>query len=212
MKKKYLFWLGGAFVLVIAGAFFLKTSKSAVISDSITAADSQDENFSEEEAAFQSDEEMTVQQLAIVDLKKIASQSKAGKNIESRIAEINNKSKIELSELESKIKTLEENRVSDINAGRTADDMLVALYDKVRSERYRISEAYRNAISNLEKEIRKIIATVAQEKKLKIVVISDAVVYSSKDCLDLSDEIVSRMNQECPEIKVTLEGRKDNGQ
>ena len=209
MKKKYLFWLGGAFVLVIAGAFFLKTYKSAVISDSV---DSQDENFSEEEAAFQSDEEMTVQQLAIVDLKKIASQSKAGKNIESRIAEINNKSKIELSELESKIKTLEENRVSDINAGRTADDMLVALYDKVRSERYRISEAYKNAISNLEKEIRKIIATVAQEKKLKIVVISDAVVYSSKDCLDLTDEIVSRMNQECPEIKVTLEGRKDNGQ
>ena len=209
MKKKYLFWLGGAFVLVIAGAFFLKTYKSAVISDSV---DSQDENFSEEEAAFQSDEEMTVQQLAIVDLKKIASQSKAGKNIESRIAEINNKSKIELSELESKIKTLEENRVSDINAGRTADDMLVALYDKVRSERYRISEAYKNAISNLEKESRKIIATVAQEKKLKIVVISDAVVYSSKDCLDLTDEIVSRMNQECPEIKVTLEGRKDNGQ
>ena len=150
--------------------------------------------------------------IAVVDIKKIAAYSEAGKNIEIRIADINNESKKDLLELESKIKAMEESKNSDVDARRAIDDMLVVLYDRVRTERFRISEAYKNAVNKLEKEIKRVVSEVAREKNLKLVVISDAVVYFGNDCLDITDEIIVRMNQECPEIKVELGKMSEDGQ
>ena len=150
--------------------------------------------------------------LAVVDIKKIAAYSEAGKNIEIRIADINNESKKDLLELESKIKAMEESKNSDVDARRAIDDMLVVLYDRVRTERFRIAEAYKDAVNKLEKEIKRVVSEVAREKNLKLVVISDAVVYFGNDCPDITDEIIVRMNQECPEIKVELGKMSEDGQ
>ena len=179
--------------LMFCGSFFMKQRDSGVVP--LVSSKIQN-SIAVREPSFPS--------LAIVDMKKIASRSKAGKFIEVSISEINDKSKKDLLELESKIKAMEESKTSDVESRRAVDDMLVVLYDKVRAERYRISEAYREAVNNLENEIKRVISVVAQEKKIKMVLISDAIVYSNNDCVDMTDEAIERLNTECPEIKVEL--------
>ena len=179
--------------LMFCGSFFMKQRDSEIVPQ-----------VPQKMQDFSKVDELPIFNFAIVDMKKIASRSKAGKFIETSIAEINDKSKKDLLELEAKIKNMEESKTSDVESRRAVDDMLVVLYDKVRAERYRISEAYREAVNNLENEIKRVISAVAQEKKIKIVLISDAIVYSNNDCVDMTDEVIERLNTECPEIKVEL--------
>ncbi|MDR2067871.1 MAG: OmpH family outer membrane protein [Holosporaceae bacterium] len=145
--------------------------------------------------------------IAIVNLKEIALQSKAGKDIEKQISTINDEEKKGLLDLEENIKSLEFNKKSNSDARRIEEAQLM-LYDAARQKKSQIAEAYRVAISTLENEIKKIIAKVCQKNSIKIVIANDAVVYADKDCQDITNEVVLGIDVSCPTIKVELKERK----
>jgi Skp family chaperone for outer membrane proteins len=144
--------------------------------------------------------------IAVVDFKKVASRCKAGKNIERQIVDINSKSKKDFEELENKIKSREYgvNKSSDEDSRKT-DEMRLVLYDMVRSERYKISDAYNKAISALDDEIRKSVEEVCESKEVALAVATDAVVYyNTKDCIDITDEVINKIDEANASISVDI--------
>jgi Skp family chaperone for outer membrane proteins len=141
--------------------------------------------------------------IAIVDMKKIASDSEAGKSIGEQIAKINDASKKDLSELEEKIKSMESDKTRNLDQ-RKIEDMQLILYDMVSAKKDKIAEAYRVAILTLEEEITKAVACVAKEKGLKVVLTSEAVIFSSESCLNITADVTEKLNENCKEIKVVL--------
>lgn len=143
--------------------------------------------------------------IAVVDLKKVASESLAGKNVEKQMKTINNESKSDLLELENQIKSMDSNKKSDLDT-RKIEELQVMLYDMVREKKYKISEAYQKAISKLDAAIKDSIAAVCKRKKIEIVIAQDAVVYFDKSaCEDVTQDTVKELNNTCPEIKIELQ-------
>lgn len=145
----------------------------------------------------------TYSSIAIIDLKKAAIESEAGKYIEKRIAEINDLSKKDLLELETKIKSMDTVKASESDT-RKIEDMQLILYDMIRTKRYQISEAYKKAITILESEIKKAVSYIAKQKGIRTVLASDAVIYRSNDCADITSQVIARINETCREINVIL--------
>ncbi len=145
----------------------------------------------------------TYNSVAIIDLKKVAIESEAGKYIEKRIAEINDLSKKDLLDLETKIKSMDTVKASESDA-RKIEDMQLILYDMIRTKRYQISEAYKKAITILESEIKKAVSYVSEQKGIRTVLASDAVIYKNNDCADITSQVIKRINETCREINVIL--------
>jgi len=142
-------------------------------------------------------------ELAIVSLKDVAQKSSAGKSIDSQIAEINNKSKEDLLELENNIKKMDSDAKTSSDE-RKIEDLQVILYDMTKEKRYQIQSAYRKAIEILEKEIREVIEEISNERGYSLVVISDIVVYNTQKCPDITEEAIKRLDDRVPMIKVNM--------
>jgi len=145
--------------------------------------------------------------VAVVDLKKVASQSLIGQDIDKQIEAANNEAAKGIKDLEEKIKSMESNKKSDYDS-RKIEDMQVIMYDMVRTKKYQISEAYRKAVAVLDSDIKSVIQEICVEKNIEMVMVSDAVVYLSSKCPDISDEVINRLNEAKKWIKVEIKELK----
>ncbi|MDR2794839.1 MAG: OmpH family outer membrane protein [Holosporaceae bacterium] len=141
--------------------------------------------------------------LALIDLKKVASRCKAGKNIEKQMVEINNQSKTAPLELEDKIKSMEQDKSSDFD-NRKIEEMQLILYDMVRTKRYQINEAYKQAISKLESLIKDTVKAISICDGIGTVIELDAVVYASDHCRDITEDVINELDAHCQSIKVEV--------
>ncbi|MDR0581139.1 MAG: OmpH family outer membrane protein [Holosporaceae bacterium] len=144
---------------------------------------------------------------AIVDLKKIAAESLAGKSIEEQIKSINDRAKKDLLDLESKVKGMESNKKADYDS-RKIEDMQLIMYDMVRSKKYQIAEAYRKAVTTLDEETQKIIAKVCKEKGISVVVNAEAVVYAAVESMDITGEVIKELNERLRSVSVEVKEPK----
>lgn len=145
--------------------------------------------------------------IAIIDLKKIISKSKAGQGIEEQAANLNNTSKKELIDLEDKIKSMESNKLSGSDP-RKVEELQLLLYDMVKEKRFQISEAYRKAMEALEVIIKEIIKEVCAERHIDIVITNEAVVYFGEKCFDMTEEVIKRLDERCKEIVLKIDEGK----
>ncbi|MDR3180281.1 MAG: OmpH family outer membrane protein [Holosporaceae bacterium] len=139
----------------------------------------------------------------LIDLKKVASRCKVGKNIEKQMMDINNQSKIPHLELEDKIKSMEQNKSSDFD-NRKIEEMQLILYDMVRTKRYQINDAYKKAISELENVIKSVVKAISIREGIGVVIESDAVVYASDCCRDITEDVIKEVDACCQHIKVEI--------
>ncbi|MDR1375615.1 MAG: OmpH family outer membrane protein [Holosporaceae bacterium] len=145
--------------------------------------------------------------IAVVNLKEVALQSKAGKDIEKQIALINDNEKKVFLDVEANIKSMETDKKSNSDSRATECAQLM-LFDKVRQKKAQIAEAYRVAISTLDCEIKKVIAKICQGKDIKIVIANDAVVYVDRNSPDITNEVVKAIDLTCSTIKIELKEQK----
>lgn len=149
------------------------------------------------------------QSIAVIDLKKVAAESQAGKGIEIQVANKNNQSKKDLVDLEDKIKSMEANKLSGSDP-RKVEELQLILYDMVKERRFQISEAYRKAISALETIIQESIKEIVDERKIDVVLAADAVVFSEKNCADITNETIKRVDMKCKYIELIVKGEAKN--
>ncbi|MBR1734783.1 MAG: OmpH family outer membrane protein [Alphaproteobacteria bacterium] len=149
-----------------------------------------------------------LQQIAIVDLRRVAAESKAGKGIDSQADDKNKESKKEFSDLEEKIKSMESSKLSGSDP-RKIEELQLILYDMVKERRFQISEAYKIAIAKLEEIVKEAIKEIASEKGIDIVLIADAVIFSGVSCKDITVEVIDRVNKKCEHISLKVIGNKN---
>lgn len=142
--------------------------------------------------------------LVIVDKRKVASASKAGKSIEQQVADENNHSKKELGDLESKIKSMESNKTTRVDTEKIENLQLI-LYDMVNERKSKIAVAYEHAISELEKAIDGVIQGICEESKIDVVITAEAVVFKGANCEDITAETIKRLDQKCEYIKLVID-------
>ncbi|MDR2681785.1 MAG: OmpH family outer membrane protein [Holosporaceae bacterium] len=157
----------------------------------------------EKTLSFSQDTVLIQKILALIDLKKVASRCKAGKDIEKQMMEINNQSKTGHLELEDKIKSMEQDKTSDFD-NRKIEEMQLILYDMVRTKRYQINEAYKKAISELESVIKGVVKSISIRDGIGMVIESDAVVYASDNCRDITEDVIREVDARCQSIKVEM--------
>ncbi len=141
---------------------------------------------------------------AVVNLKKIAQESEAGKSIEEQISEINNKEKKDLLEFEDNIKQMDSDAKTSADE-RKVEDLQVILYDMTRTKRFQIQEAYKEAVKILEKEIHGTIKEIASKKGYSLVIIDDVVVCSDNSkCPNITQEAIDHLNLRVQRIRVDI--------
>lgn len=149
------------------------------------------------------------QSIAVIDLKKVAAKSEAGKGIEQQVAKKNSQSKDELTDFEKRIKSMESSKLSESDP-RKVEELQLILYDMVKERRFQISEAYHNAVKALEKIIKDVVKEIASEKGIDIVLASDAVFFSKKNCVDITAEAIERINLKCRHIELIEKEKAKN--
>ncbi len=149
-----------------------------------------------------SNSEKTVR-LAVFSITDVAKKSKAGRSIDEQIEEINNKSKEDLLELENSIKKMDSDAKTSSDE-RKVDDLQVILYDMTKEKRYQIEAAFKSALGVLNEEIRKVVEEIASEKGYSLIVVSEAVFFSSSECPDITEEAIRRLDSRIPKIKVDI--------
>lgn len=155
-------------------------------------------------------QQIAASKLAIISLKDVAKNSKAGRSVENQIEEINNKSKDDLLELENSIKKMDSDAKTSSDE-RKVEDLQVILYDMTKEKRYQIQSAYRSAIEVLENEIHKVVKEIAEERGYSLIVLSDIVVFGTSECPDITEEAIRRLDNRIPEIKVDISKKNPEG-
>ena len=145
-------------------------------------------------------EDVSVENIVTVDLKRVAVNSLAGKSIDEQLFNINNEEKKSLIEFEDKIKKMDaENKDHDDRKSESARAML---YEMTRRKRNQIQSASQTAIETLDREIYEAIKEIVRERKIDLILVSDVVVYSK--CLDITEEVTAKLDSRLTKIPVIL--------
>lgn len=148
-------------------------------------------------------------QIAIIDMKHIASKCKAGISIDEQLCKINDYSKKEYSDLEQKIKEFESKNKKNDADSRMLEDMQVMLFDAVRKKKYQIEMAYQSAISKLEQTIKTVVSEIAIRRGIKLVLLNDVLIYHAEDVLDITEEVTKNVDHLCSFIKVEIKNSEN---
>jgi Skp family chaperone for outer membrane proteins len=143
-------------------------------------------------------------EIAVIDLKKIAAESSAGKSIDKQIEKYNQDSKKDLEGLESQIKSLDDKKKKSEEDSRKIEELQIILYEMVRTKKYQIAEAYSRAFSVLDKKMKKIIGEICEKEGIRIVMNGEAVVFMTKDGIDITNMVIEKLNEICSDIKVEI--------
>ena len=148
----------------------------------------------------QKTEKRSVSQIAMVDMKKVASECKAGIGINDQLRKINDAARARLLPLEEQVKKESEKLKTD--AIRT-EEMQAALYDTVKTERYQISEAADRAVDHLKAAIKEVIEKLA--KKRRLVVFDSEAILSAENVEDVTADVIAELDNYCSHIEIKLE-------
>ena len=154
-------------------------------------------------------------EVAVINLEEIiknsTAMSKINKELEAKKSDIEKKLKIdekkltdEKTSLEAQIKTLSQ----DVAQQKVMDfqQKVMDFQKNVKENENDLQRTYMNAVVQVTNTVKEIVAEMKNEKNSKydfqVVLPSASVIYSDKN-LDISSEVLSRLNKRLKEIKVT---------
>ncbi len=71
----------------------------------------------------------------------------------------------------------------------------------VQAKRQSLSKAYNQALADIQKKVTDIIQDISKDKKLALVIPTSQVLYF-EGSLDITDQVLTRLNKEMPSLKV----------
>lgn len=154
-------------------------------------------------------------EVAVINLEEIiknsTAMSKINKELEAKKSDIEKKLKIdekkltdEKTSLEAQIKTLSQ----DVAQQKVMDfqQKVMDFQKNVKENENDLQRTYMNAVVQVTNTVKEIVAEMKNEKNSKydfqVVLPSASVIYNDKN-LDISSEVLSRLNKRLKEIKVT---------
>ncbi|MSP33325.1 MAG: OmpH family outer membrane protein [Rickettsiales bacterium] len=151
--------------------------------------------------------------IAVLDIEKIAKESKAVHDIQARVSnkqeEFQKEITKEQSKLEAEQKKLESKKSTFSKEGLEKEqksfekkvDALKALVEKRQAS---LKKASADSMAKVNDKMKDIIAEIAKEKQLNLIIPSSQVVFSTES-LDISAEVLEKLNKKVTKIDVKFE-------
>lgn len=151
--------------------------------------------------------------IAVVDIQQLLKDSKAAQGIETQLATIRKNFQTEV-EAEEKALRAAEKKIMDERASLSEEQLKTKAQDfqkqvqegqkKIQAKKAKLDKAVATAIGKLRTEIVRVVADVGEKKNLDLVLARTDVVIVSKT-LDITTEVLERINKDLPSVKVSVE-------
>lgn len=165
--------------------------------------------FSASTAAFAADT-APANSFAVVDVQKVMQESTAAKDITDQIKVQNDKYKDEVAKKDSELRAADQklNEQKSILSQQAFNEKREEFKGKlnkaqhdVQEKRAQLDASFNESIGQVQKAISEIIADIAKEKGFQIALPKIQVLYSA-DSLDITDEVIKRLNAKLSTVKV----------
>lgn len=152
--------------------------------------------------------------IAVVDVEKVTSVSKAGKSIQEQLKSRREAFQKEFSDREDQLMKAEKTLVkqkTDLNADEFAkkrkefEKQLLETRKLFQKRRNSLDKGLGKALATLRKNIIEVTASIADEKKYQVVLTRDSVVIVQKE-MDITKDVLSRLNKKISKIKLDSAG------
>lgn len=157
--------------------------------------------------------DVTAEEIAIIDIQKIITESLAAKSIATQIEKKRDEFQAEVEKEEEKLhsddQSLSEQRsvLSKEVFEQKAKEFrskVVEAQRMVQSRRAQLDKAHVKALEKVRKHTLDIVDGLSGKKNFKVV-LPKAQVFYSKNELDISDEILKKLNEKLPKVEVVIE-------
>lgn len=159
-----------------------------------------------------------VPKIGVVDVQRVLSESKASKSVRPEIDRMRKAFQKQVSEQEQKLRQVEQelNRQRAILAPEAfaqkrrvfSDDARKAQND-VQVRRRELDRAFNNTKNEILKNLVVVAQAVAEDKKLNVL-LEKRFVFLSAKTMDVTDDIIARLDKRLPKLKVDL-GKVEKG-
>jgi outer membrane protein len=152
--------------------------------------------------------------IAIVNRQIILRDSLAAKSVRSQIDQLNSKYKAEFQKLEQELRAADE----DLNRQRAAlpreqfetqrralQDRAEQLQRAVQNRKRDVDQAYNGGMEEIAKAVAQIVFAVAKERDASVVLDSATVIMFER-ALDVTKEVMTRLDKQLPSVKVSEAG------
>ena len=153
-----------------------------------------------------------IEGVGVVNIQKIMRESKAASSVREQLK---NKQKTFQSELDAKEKSLQQEdqelAKQRANLSQEAFNQKVESFrqkamsarQEIQNKRAQLDKGFSGALSQIQETTLTIIKEVSTEKSLKLVLSSSQVLYSD-DAMDITGEVLNRLNSKLPNVSVSF--------
>ena len=151
--------------------------------------------------------------LAVVDFRGVLAKSEAARNIRSAVDEKREELRKYFLEVENSLRDEQKNlsKKRSIVTAEAFEQRARNLKEKAQSAQklaqtsnQKLKKSFDQAMDKVQKELLRIVAEVAEETGVGVVLFRSAIVIAVKK-LDISKEVLQRLNKKLPEVKVRFE-------
>lgn len=156
--------------------------------------------------------------VAVVDIQKIVGQSTATKDIQKQIEKKKNEFQSQINKQEEALMK-EDQELSKQKASLSADkfeekrkefkNKVAQTQRDVQKKRTQLESAYADALAQVQKSVLDIIKGMADDKGFTLALPSSQVLYYHGG-MDISDEVLEKLNKDLPKVDVTVKDIKSD--
>lgn len=154
--------------------------------------------------------------LAVVDVQALLTESKAAKSLQTQIKAERDKFQEEFSKYENDLRNTEQSlakersRLKPDEFGKKREEFESKLLEArklAQSRKRALDEGFSSAVTALRDDMVKIVADIAEQRKVDLVISRQNVVIVQKS-LDLTADVLARMDKDVPDVKLRIETAK----
>lgn len=151
--------------------------------------------------------------IAVLDIERIAKESKAVHDIQAKVSKKQDEFQKEITkkqtEVESDQKRLEAKKTTFSKEGfekeqKAFEKKIDALKELVEKRQNSLKKASADSMVKVNDKMKDIISEIAKEKELNLIIPSSQVVFSA-DSLDISAEVLEKLNKKVTKVDVKFE-------
>ena len=166
----------------------------------------------------QTSSELEPVSLAVIDFRGVLAKSEAARNIRSAVDEKRQELRKYFLEVENSLREEQKNlsKKRSIVTAEAFEKRARKLKEKAQSAQklaqtsnQKLKKSFDQAMDKVQKELVRIVAEVAEESGVGVVLFRSAIVIAVKK-LDISKEVLMRLNKKLPDVKVRFETVKES--
>lgn len=150
--------------------------------------------------------------VAIVDVQRILQESLAARSVQQQLEDQRSKFQTEIAAEEAELRKAEQKLAKLRDAPQTEAyaeqeqqlrQRFLTVERHVQARRKALDQAFTDSMSSVRKGIVDIVGSVAKERGVNLAIVKQQVIWNDQN-IDITDEVLSRLNKELPSLQVKI--------